>query len=420
MTNTSNIRPDCDNTSSTLLTVEQAVERIAGGIDAVTGTEQLPLRSALGRILAEEVCSPLDVPPYDNSGMDGYAVRAEDLGTDGETTLTVIGTSLAGHPFHGTVGKGQAVRIMTGAKMAAGADTVIMQEHVTRDRDFIKLGGGHKRGANVRRAGEDMARGQVVLHPGKRINPADLGLLASLGVAELRVTRHLRVAFFSTGDELRSLGQSLEEGQIYDSNRYTIYGMLARLGVEIIDMGVIPDQRDAIAQAFTQAAATADVLITSGGVSVGDADYVKETLDRLGQIDFWKIAMKPGKPLAFGKLGTTVFFGLPGNPVSSMVTFYQIVQPSLRRMSGESDIKALRLQVPCMSALKKTPGRADYQRGILHRDDSGQLVVSSTGMQGSHVLSSMSQANCFIILPAEWGKVEAGTTVEVEPFAGLI
>jgi molybdopterin molybdotransferase len=272
----------------------------------------------------------------------------------------------------------------------------------------------------VRLPGEDIAAGATVLARGRQLTPADLGLLASLGIAEVRVVRRLRVAFFSTGDELCSLGEIPREGQIYDSNRYTLHGMLCRLGVEIIDMGVVRDRREDIAAAFRQGAAVADVLLTSGGVSVGDADFVKETLDALGKVNFWKIAMKPGKPLAFGLLDRTAFFGLPGNPVSSMATFYQIVQPALRRLTGHQDQAPLRLRVPCASPLKKSAGRVDFQRGILEYDGAGQLSVRSTGPQGSHVLSSMSRANCFIILPAEWGNVEAGTTVEVEPFAGLI
>ncbi len=411
---------DCDSTASQLLTVEQALERIGAEVDTIGGFEQLPLRSALGRILAEEILSPINVPPHANSAMDGYAVRAADLGGATTVVLQVIGTALAGHPYTGAVAPGQAVRIMTGAKMVDGADTVVMQEHVTREGETIRISSGHKQGQNVRHPGEDIALGQQVLARGKRVGPAELGLLASLGIAEVKVMRRLRVAFFSTGDELRSLGQPLEEGQIYDSNRYTLHGMLTRLGADLVDMGVVPDRRDAVAAAFTQAAAVADVLITSGGVSVGDADYVKETLDRLGRINFWKIAMKPGKPLAFGKLGNTVFFGLPGNPVSSMATFYQIVQPTLRRMTGEGEVKPLRLMLRCTTDLKKTPGRADFQRGKLERDSNGLLTVRSTGAQGSHVLSSMSQADCFIILPADWGNVPAGTMVEVEPFAGLI
>jgi molybdopterin molybdotransferase len=403
-----------------LLTVEQALGYIRDNLQPIEGYEQLALRDALGRVLAADVLSPIDVPPHANSAMDGYALRAADLPAGGEVTLRVTGTALAGHPFSGSVGDGHCVRIMTGANIPTGANTVVMQEDVRREGDLIHVGGGHRQGANVRLPGEDIAAGATVLARGRQLTPADLGLLASLGIAEVRVVRRLRVAFFSTGDELCSLGEIPREGQIYDSNRYTLHGMLCRLGVEIIDMGVVRDRREDIAAAFRQGAAVADVLLTSGGVSVGDADFVKETLDALGKVNFWKIAMKPGKPLAFGLLDRTAFFGLPGNPVSSMATFYQIVQPALRRLTGHQDQAPLRLRVPCASPLKKSAGRVDFQRGILEYDGAGQLSVRSTGPQGSHVLSSMSRANCFIILPAEWGNVEAGTTVEVEPFAGLI
>ncbi len=403
-----------------LLTVERALARIGDAVEPITGFEQLALRSALDRILAEDICSPLNVPSYANSAMDGYAVRCADISAAAPVTLQIIGTALAGHPFAAGVGAGQAVRIMTGAKLPAGADTVIMQEDAARQGDSIVVAAGHRPGQHVRLPGEDMALGQVVLSRGQRINPAELGLLASLGIAEVKVTRRLRVAFFSTGDELRSLGEPLGDGQLYDSNRYTLHGMLRRLGAEIIDMGVVPDNREALDAAFRHATAMADVLLTSGGVSVGEADYVKETLERLGQVHFWKIAMKPGKPLAFGKLGNTAFFGLPGNPVSAMTTFYQIVQPILLKLMGQTGVRPLRLTLRCVDALKKSPGRTDFQRGFLYRDEQGELVVRSTGPQGSHVLRSMSQANCFIILPADSGMVPAGSMVEVEPFAGLI
>jgi molybdopterin molybdotransferase len=309
---------------------------------------------------------------------------------------------------------------MTGAVVPAGADTVIKQESTNVRGNQVVIGAGHKRGANVRLPGEDIRRGAVVLARGRRLIPADLGLLASIGIAEVKVFRRPRVAFFSTGDELRSVGESLTEGQIYDSNRYTLYGMLMRHGVDVIDMGVIPDDREATRKAFRTAAAQADVLITSGGVSVGEADFVKETLHELGQVNFWKIAMKPGKPLAFGRLGQTLFFGLPGNPVAVMATFYQVVKPNLQRLEGETAAEKLRLRVPCADGLKKAPGRLDFQRGILSRDETGNPVVRGAGMQSSHVLSGMSRANCFIILPAEAGNIAAGTLVEVEPFAGLI
>lgn len=411
---------DSESTAAKLLSVAGALERIRTTLQPINGFETLFLRSALGRVLYDDLLSPIDVPNYRNSAMDGYAIAFADLKAPGETSFKVIGTAFAGQPFTGRIASGEAVRIMTGAVVPEGADTVIMQEQVVRDGDDARIAAAHRQGDNVRGIGEDIARNSVVLQKGRRLRPADLGLLASLGLAEVRVRRKLRVAFFSTGDELRSLGQPLGEGQIYDSNRYTLHGMLSRLGVEIVDMGVIPDRREEVAEAFQSASAVADVLITSGGVSVGEADFVKETLNTLGQVNFWKISMKPGKPLAFGKVNQAIFFGLPGNPVSAMATFYQLVQPALHQLMGEGCTLPLTLKVPCSTRLKKSPGRQDFQRGILERNDMGDLTVRTTGHQGSHILSSMSHANCFIILPAEWGNVEAGTLVEVQPFDGLI
>lgn len=413
------VKPDCDSDTG-WLSVEQARTRICDSVTVIDGYERVAIRDGLGRVLAEDMISPLNVPPYDNSAMDGYAVRAADLPQTGEAALKVTGASFAGVPFAGGVNAGEAVRIMTGAKLPQGADSVIMQEQVRREGDVITVSAGHKQGQNVRYIGEDIKQGGPALTAGKKIGPAEIGLIASLGIPELTVKRKLRVAFFSTGDELRAVGETLQEGQIYDSNRYTLFGMLTRPDVELIDMGVIPDDRAAIEKAFTAAAALADAVITSGGVSVGEADYVKETLDKLGEINFWKIRMKPGKPLAFGKINNAAFFGLPGNPVSVMVTFYQFVLPALRRMVGQQDIEPVIIKAPCKSMLKKHPGRTDFQRGILSRNEKGELEVDGTGMQGSHILSGMSRANCFIILPADAGNIDAGSLVDVQPFEGLV
>jgi molybdopterin molybdotransferase len=305
--------------------------------------------------------------------------------------------------------------------MPAGTDAVVMQEHVELRVDAIRIGAGHRTGQNVRAAGEDLARGAVALNAGKRLTPADLGLLASIGLAEVAVHRRVRVAFFSTGDELRSIGEPLEDGAIYDSNRYTLYGMLAALGAEILDMGVVRDRRDAVRDAFRDAAAVADAIITSGGVSVGEADYVKETLEALGKVSFWQIAMKPGRPLAFGHVDGTAFFGLPGNPVAVMVTFYQFVQPALRRMTGEDPVGAPpTFEARSLTRFRKQPGRTEFQRAIVEHDANGELVVRATGGQGSGILHSMSQANCFVVLPEEGGNVEPGMRVAVQPFFGLM
>lgn len=401
--------------------VAKAREFIQAYLTPIAGTEKVNIRAALGRVLAEDIVSPINVPSHVNSAMDGYAVRFKNLNAHGETILRMIGTTLAGKPFAGQVSDKQCVRIMTGAVLPEGADTVIMQEHANVDGQNIRFSGAHKQGQNIRQAGEDLAIGQVVLKTGKHIRPAELGLIASLGIAEITVRRRLRVAFFSTGDELRSIGSQLEEGQIYDSNRYTIHGMLTRLGAEVLDMGVVKDDPASLERALSEAATTADVVITSGGVSVGEADYIKELLSRLGEVVFWKIAMKPGRPLAYGKIGQAHFFGLPGNPVSVMVTFYQFVRDALLILMGrKQDIAMPVLKATCASALKKAPGRTEYQRGILSQDKNGEWTVRVTGEQGSGILRSMSQANCFIVLPDSQGNVASGSMVEVQLLDGMV
>ncbi len=401
--------------------VPKAREVIARFLTPISTIERVSVRAALGRVLAADVISPLDVPSHDNSAMDGYALRFADLKTDGKVSLKVAGSSFAGVPFKGALAAGQAVRIMTGGVVPQGADTIVMQEHAEAKDSQVTIGSGHRQGQHLRRAGEDLQRGQPALRRGQPLRPAEIGLIASLGVAEVSVYRKLRVAFFSTGDELVSIGSPLGEGQIYDSNRYTLYGMLKRLDCEVIDMGVVRDDPKLLEAAFREAAAIADVVITSGGVSVGEADFVKTLLNELGEVVFWKIAMKPGRPLAYGKIGNAHFFGLPGNPVSVMVTFYQFVRDALLKLSGRDPIAALpTFRVPCTSTLKKAPGRTEFQRGILSRDSSGSMSVRVTGEQGSGILRSMSEANCFIILPTEQGNVTPGTLVEVQVMESVI
>jgi len=401
--------------------VDKAREHIARFLAPVTTAERLHVRAALGRVLAHAVVSPLNVPAHDNSAMDGYAVRSGDLREDGAVTLRVAGTAYAGTPFGGILGVGECVRIMTGAVMPSGADTIVMQERVEARDGKVTIGAGHRKGQHLRRAGEDLAAGQVALKRGVLLRPAEIGLIASLGIAEVAVYRKLRVAFFSTGDELVSVGSVPTEGQIYDSNRYTLHGMLTRLGCEVIDMGVVRDDPKLIEQAFSEAAGIADVVITSGGVSVGEADFVKALLNKLGEVVFWKIAMKPGRPLAYGRIAGAHFFGLPGNPVSVMVTFYQFVRDALLKLSGRDPVEPLpRFKVPCTSVLKKARGRTEFQRGILTQDATGTWTVRVTGEQGSGILRSMAEANCFIILASEQGNVAAGALVDVQVMEGVI
>jgi molybdopterin molybdotransferase len=399
---------------------DEALRRIFDTISAITETDSIPIRETLGRVLATNITSEINVPSGRNSAMDGYAISATDLPSEGTNTLKLIGSSFAGKPSDIKLQKGECVRIMTGAIMPDGSDTVVMQEIANVSGDQISIGIDTKPGSNVREAGEDLAIGDLVLEKGMKLTPADIGLLASLGLAEVNVFRKLRVAFFSTGDELRSVGEELDNGAIYDSNRYTLYGMLTRLGVDIIDMGVVKDDRELMDKAFLEATGNSDVLITSGGVSVGEADYVKETLLKHGEVDFWKVAMKPGRPLTFGKLDSTYFFGLPGNPVSVMVTFYQFVQPALKKMVGERSTMPVMMKVPCISKLKKRPGRVEYQRGILEQDETGRMVVRKTGAQGSGILRSMADANCFIVLPLENNGVKPDDLVDVQLFHGVV
>ncbi|MGO4305422.1 molybdopterin molybdotransferase MoeA [Cupriavidus sp. RAF12] len=410
------------------LPVAQANAIIGNVVEPVRGTEQLAIRAALDRVLAEDVISPIDVPAHDNSAMDGYAFASAALTSQAtDVVLEVIGTAYAGNTYDVAPAAGQAVRIMTGAVMPASCDTVVPQEFVE-----VQAGGNQIRfaanavraGDNRRLRGEDLARGQAALSAGRILQPADLGLLASLGVAEIKVRRRLRVAFFSTGDELRSIGDPLDPGCVYDSNRYTLHGMLRRLNVELIDMGVVRDDPAALEAAFRSACENADAIITSGGVSVGEADYTKQIMAKLGDVTFWKIAMRPGRPMAFGRITSNgreaMLFGLPGNPVAVMVTFYHFVRAALHRQMGANVPPLPMMRVRSVAAIRKKPGRTEYQRGILAPAAAGGWEVRVTGQQGSGVLRSMSEANCFIVLAHEQDTVAAGDTVDVMLFDGLI
>ena len=403
-----------------MLSIEDARTAILQRIRPVGAYERVQVRDALGRVLAEDVIAPCNVPAHDNSAMDGYAVRFGDLAADAETRLTVVGSAFAGRPFTGQISIGQAVRIMTGAPIPAGADTIIAQE-TTRDEDgVVVIGAGHKRGQNLRRAGEDLALGGIALPAGKLCGAAELGLIASLGIAEVSVHRRLRVAFFSTGDELASIGRPLSPGQIYDSNRYTLYGALTRLGGELLDMGVIPDDPAQIEATFRAASENADVILTSGGVSVGEADFIRELVNRLGEVSFWQIAIKPGRPMAFGRVGKAWMFGLPGNPVAVMVTFHAFVRDALMAMQGVSPLPAApTFDAVCGADIRKRPGRREYIRAHFEWRD-GAPHVMPVGSQGAGVLKSMSEANCFIVLAHESDGVTAGERVPVQPFHGLM
>ena len=396
------------------LSLAEALARIEASITPIRGERRLALRSALGQVLAEPLTASQPVPAHDNSAMDGYALRSGDAG---EAPLRIVGSAFAGHPHDGTLQPGECVRIMTGGVIPAGADAVVMQERVAVHGEQIHVMHWPAPGENIRRAGEDLQTGDVILDRGRRLTAADLGVVASTGRAELTVVRPLRVAFFSTGDELRSLGEPLGPGEIYDSNRYSLYGMLANLGVDMLDLGVVRDDEAALQNALEQAGKDADVILTSGGVSVGEADYMGYLLQRHGEAHFWSIAMKPGRPLTFGRYGNAWYFGLPGNPVSVMATFTQLVTPALRRLAGEAPATALRFPAVCQSALRKKPGRQEFQRGRLMTMPDGKPAVTSVGRQGSGILRSMSEADCFIVLPADTGDIAPGELVEVEPFA---
>lgn len=395
--------------------VEQARLFIREFLVAPSERETVLLCDALRRTLAEDIVSPMNVPPHDYSAMDGYALCCADL-ENTPRKLEIVGSAFAGHAFTGRIGEGECVRIMTGALVPEGCDCVVMQEEVRVGGATVEVGGGRRPGENIRTAGEDIATGSTVLARGQAIRPAEMGLLASLGFSRIAVYRKLKVALLSTGDELQQPGSPLEAGRIYDSNRYTLMGMLGELGLDVIDMGAVRDDRASLKAALLDAAGQADAIISSGGVSVGEADYVKQLLDEIGEVVFWKIAMKPGKPLAYGKIGTSHFFGLPGNPVAVMVTFQQFVRDALRVLMGQQPKPPLEFQAVSAGRIRKVPGRTEFQRGILGRDETGGLVVRITGEQGSGILSSMSRANCFIVLPAAQGNVEAGSTVRVQPF----
>lgn len=402
--------------SNSWLPVADALAAMQSQVSALTETETVSLSAALDRVLAQPVRASINVPGYDNSAMDGYALRAAEA----TQPLRVVGEAFAGHPFKDELPPASCVRIMTGAQMPVGADAVVMQENVVRDDADIEVQSEVTQGDNVRLCGSDIASGSVVLNAGQRLTAVQVGLLASLGIAEVKVIRKLRVALFSNGDELVVPGEPLQhDSQIYDSNRFTLTAMLQRLNVDIIDLGHIADDPDALESAFQQAMRSADLVISSAGVSVGDADHTKNTLAKLGHIEFWKIAIKPGKPFAFGRLGDSWFCGLPGNPVAAVVTLDQLVQPLLRRMAGEQLTPPLQLEAKAATTIKKRPGRTDFQRGRYSQRD-GELWAEPVGSQSSAVLTSVAQANCFLVLEEERGTIAAGESIIIQPFDQLL
>jgi molybdopterin molybdotransferase len=405
------------------LSANQVNAFLAQLVQPVREQETMPLMQAHGRILAQDVVSPINVPPHDNSAMDGYALRGAELTAGQASSFKVVGTAFAGAAWLGTVGAGECLRIMTGAIMPAGLDTVAPQELVKTEGDTVLVPPNLLQpGDNRRLLGEDLMAGQPALHAGTRLNPAACGLLASLGLPTATVWRRPKVAYFSTGDEILSLGEAPREGAVYDSNRYTVAGLVQALGCELIDMGVVRDDPAALEQAFEDAAAQADAIITSGGVSVGEADHTKAMMKKLGDVAFWRIAMRPGRPMAVGRIQrgvrSAVLFGLPGNPVAVMVTFAAFVRPALQQLMGWQAPPLPLLKAQCTEALRKKPGRTEYQRGIVSTNAAGELVVSITGNQGSGVLSSMVQANGLIVLGHAQGNVAEGDAVDVMMFDG--
>ncbi len=408
------------------LRVEDVQQRLQQQIHAITDHETVSLRDALNRILALDVISPLSVPPHDNSAMDGYAFNGTCLAEGSSVHWQVVGTALAGKAWTQPIKAGQCIKIMTGAIMPTGLDTVVPLELTERDGDSVQFDTSKlSTGANRRRLGEDLMAGQPALRAGQRLAPAALGLLASLGLQTLSVVRRIRVAYFSTGDEILSLGEPPREGAVYDSNRYTLTGLLTRMGIEVIDMGVVPDQPAALRAAFKRATTGADAIVTSGGISMGDADHTRAMMAEMGQVNFWRIAMRPGRPMAFGQLrgvdGNGVWlFGLPGNPVAAMVTFLIFVRPALQRLMGCRTSEPVLLKAQSAEAMRKNPYRTEYQRGIVTRESDGMLSVRTTGNQGSGVLRSMVEANGLIVLPHGQSAVAAGDSVDVLMFEGVL
>ncbi|HHG3528540.1 TPA: bifunctional molybdopterin-guanine dinucleotide biosynthesis adaptor protein MobB/molybdopterin molybdotransferase MoeA [Vibrio parahaemolyticus] len=408
----------CDTLSPAFLSVVQGQEKILSLVNTVSEIEACKIENAYGRVLAEDIISPVNVPQYTNSAMDGYAIRSDDVDRD---SYQVVAEVMAGHAYDQPLEVGQAVKIMTGAPTPLNGDTVVMREQASQEGDKVTFDGANiKAGQNVRQVGEDLAIGSDVFTAGTRLASPEMGMIASLGFGEANVFRKLKVAVFSTGDEVQAPGTEQKANSIYDSNRFTIMGMLEKLGCEILDFGILEDNEQLMIEALENASAQADVVMTSGGVSVGDADYIKLALDKLGQIDFWRINMRPGRPLAFGQINNKPFFGLPGNPVAVMVSFINFVEPALRKMQGEQGWKPLKVKAIATENLRSRQGRTEFSRGIYELDDTGRLAVRTTGKQGSGILRSMSEANCLIEISPAIDTVKAGESVTIIPLQGRI
>ncbi|EML0299549.1 bifunctional molybdopterin-guanine dinucleotide biosynthesis adaptor protein MobB/molybdopterin molybdotransferase MoeA [Vibrio parahaemolyticus] len=408
----------CDTLSPAFLSVVQGQEKILSLVNTVSEIEACKIENAYGRVLAEDIISPVNVPQYTNSAMDGYAIRSDDVD---RSSYQIVAEVMAGHAYDQPLEVGQAVKIMTGAPTPRNGDTVVMREQASQEGDKVTFNGSNiKAGQNVRQAGEDLAIGSDVFTAGTRLASPEMGMIASLGFGEANVFRKLKVAVFSTGDEVQAPGTEQKANSIYDSNRFTIMGMLEKLGCEILDFGILEDNEQLMIEALENASAQADVVMTSGGVSVGDADYIKLALDKLGQIDFWRINMRPGRPLAFGQINNKPFFGLPGNPVAVMVSFINFVEPALRKMQGEQGWKPLKVNAIATENLRSRQGRTEFSRGIYELDDTGRLTVRTTGKQGSGILRSMSEANCLIEISPAIDTVKAGESVTIIPLQGRI
>jgi molybdopterin molybdotransferase len=403
---------NCDKPG--LMPVEIAVERILAQSASITEYQTLELFEALGRVLVNDITSPINVPPANNSAMDGYALYSKDLlHTD---TLLEVGTAMAGKPYMGHLASGQCIRIMTGAVIPAGADAVVMQEQTEKDGSKVRFLKTPSAGNSIRSAGEDIAIKRIVLSKGQTLKPADLALLASIGVSKVEVTRKIKVALIATGDELTIPGEPLVEGAIYESNRIALRAMLSTLQCEVIDFGIVEDKLEALSYVINAAASECDLVISCGGVSVGDADLVKDVLIQNGKVDFWKVAIKPGKPFAFGKIQQALFCGLPGNPVSSYVTFQQLVIPLINKLAGKPSAKQILLTATTSTDIRKRAGRADFQRAVFYTDEEGKLLVEPNKKQGSGVMSSIAFSNCYILLEKDQSDLKKGSSVRIQPF----